>query len=72
MNLNSTGRFGNVWVIGAANPNPDSNDDGFKLSSIRINTPVPEPGTWAMMLLGFGAVGLSMRGRRRQIVPQAG
>nr|WP_314445824.1 FxDxF family PEP-CTERM protein [uncultured Sphingomonas sp.] len=26
---------------------------------------VPEPGTWAMMLLGFGAVGFSMRRRRR-------
>jgi hypothetical protein len=26
---------------------------------------VPEPGTWAMMLLGFGAIGFSMR-RRRQ------
>lgn len=26
---------------------------------------VPEPGTWALMLLGFGAVGFSMR-RRRQ------
>jgi len=28
-------------------------------------TPVPEPGTWAMMLLGFGAVGFAMR-RRKQ------
>jgi hypothetical protein len=25
---------------------------------------VPEPGTWAMMLLGFGAIGFSMRRRR--------
>jgi hypothetical protein len=28
-------------------------------------TAVPEPGTWAMMLVGFGAVGASMRRRRR-------
>lgn len=27
-------------------------------------TAVPEPGTWALMLLGFGAVGFSMRRRR--------
>jgi hypothetical protein len=26
---------------------------------------VPEPGTWAMMLLGFGAIGFSMRRRQR-------
>ena len=32
---------------------------------------VPEPGTWAMMLIGFGAVGFSMRrGRRVKAVPQ--
>ena len=26
---------------------------------------VPEPGTWAMMLLGFGGMGIAMRRRRR-------
>ena len=26
---------------------------------------VPEPGTWAMMLIGFGAVGVSLRYRKR-------
>lgn len=38
-----------------------------------INAPaVPEPGTWAMMLLGFGAVGATFRLRRlnRKPVPQ--
>ena len=29
---------------------------------------VPEPGTWAMMLLGFGAMGAAMRSRRKQKV----
>ena len=28
---------------------------------------VPEPGTWAMMLLGFGAIGFSMRRRRKAV-----
>ena len=35
-----------------------------------MNGAVPEPGTWAMMLLGFGAVGLSMRRRRPNYFPQ--
>ncbi len=26
---------------------------------------VPEPATWAMMILGFGAIGISLRGQRR-------
>ncbi|MES2291584.1 MAG: PEPxxWA-CTERM sorting domain-containing protein [Pseudomonadota bacterium] len=29
-------------------------------------TPVPEPATWVMMLLGFAAVGFAMR-RRPQL-----
>lgn len=31
---------------------------------------VPEPATWAMMLLGFGAIGFSMRRHRKQTMPQ--
>lgn len=33
-----------------------------------INGAVPEPATWALMLIGFGAVGTGMRHRRRQSV----
>jgi len=29
-------------------------------------TPVPEPGTWALMLLGFAGVGMTLRSRRRK------
>jgi hypothetical protein len=32
--------------------------------TVTILAAVPEPATWAMMLLGFGAIGLSMRKRR--------
>ncbi|MBB3345628.1 hypothetical protein FHY02_000066 [Sphingomonas sp. BK069] len=28
---------------------------------------VPEPGTWAMMLIGFAMIGVAMRSRRRDM-----
>lgn len=37
----------------------------FRLGGIQAAGAVPEPATWAMMLFGFGAVGYSMRSRRR-------
>jgi hypothetical protein len=39
---------------------------GASTGSLTFNAAVPEPGTWAMMLLGFGAIGMVMRGRRRR------
>lgn len=36
-----------------------------------INAPaVPEPTTWAMMILGFGTIGFAVRRRRRQLIQQ--
>jgi phospholipase/lecithinase/hemolysin len=35
----------------------------FGLSSLAA--PVPEPATWAMLIIGFGAIGFAMRRRRR-------
>jgi hypothetical protein len=42
-----------------------SDQEGDLLDNISVTTAVPEPATWAMMLIGFGAVGFMMRGSRR-------
>ena len=35
-----------------------------RLGALQVGAAVPEPATWAMMLVGFGAVGFSMRRKR--------
>ena len=48
-----------------------SPNSGSFTGNVRITTgAVPEPGTWALMLLGFGAVGLAMRRKRRPVLAQ--
>jgi PEP-CTERM motif-containing protein len=43
---------------------------GSFTGNITIRPAVPEPGTWALMILGFGGIGLAMR-RRRTLRAQA-
>ena len=49
-------------------------DEGWGIDSLAVygtvarNGAVPEPSTWAMMILGFGAIGGMMRGKRRETV----
>jgi hypothetical protein len=38
--------------------------NGTTISAVGHPTGVPEPATWAMMLLGFGGIGMAMRRRR--------
>jgi hypothetical protein len=58
-------------TFGAAFTGTVNNVDYYNQSgSLTISAGVPEPATWAVMLLGFGAVGASMR-RRRGIVDAA-
>ena len=40
--------------------------------SVSTNDAVPEPATWALMLVGFGMIGKTMRRRRRSSVSAAG
>lgn len=37
------------------------------LGSLDVTPSVPEPATWAMMLLGFGAIGVSIRRSRKKL-----
>ncbi len=36
---------------------------GFELDNVTIGATVPEPATWALMIVGFGLVGIGMRRR---------
>jgi hypothetical protein len=49
--------------------NGDNNSTGSLGGTVTINA-VPEPGTWAMMLVGFGAAGYAMRRRRLPVLAQ--
>ena len=62
----NTSAFSQVWLISAAQLPTNDRDDGFKLSKIIVNaTPsVPEPATWAMLMIGFGAIGATLRRRK--------
>ena len=59
-------RFGFRWVdIDSSGSDHGLGVDNFRLTATLAQTAaVPEPGTWAMMILGFGAVGASLRRRR--------
>jgi hypothetical protein len=46
-----------------------SSQNAFEIDNLRVSG-VPEPATWAMMLLGFGGIGLAMRRRRRPALAQ--
>lgn len=67
--INPNNKFAKTWLIGAAfDPNfYDGNKDGFKLKTLTYNvTPaIPEPSTWALFILGFGAMGAAMRKRKQ-------
>ncbi|MFL6759627.1 PEPxxWA-CTERM sorting domain-containing protein [Sphingomonas sp.] len=42
-------------------------DGNVLLAGLVLPSPVPEPGTWALMLLGFGAIGAAMRRNRKKL-----
>jgi hypothetical protein len=56
---------------GAGTPGEVNGTNGYLLAlpvaAGEITAAVPEPGTWAMMLIGFGAIGFSMRRSRSKL-----
>lgn len=59
VNLSGFGAIDKLVVTGAS-----ADDHGFGYDDFSFIA-VPEPSTWAMMLLGFGAIGASIRRSRR-------
>lgn len=43
-----------------------SSANSFEFDNIGVISAVPEPATWALLLLGFGAIGFGMRRRKAQ------
>lgn len=39
--------------------------------TVRVESAVPEPSTWAMMLLGFGGIGIAVRRKRAPVLARA-
>lgn len=43
----------------------ESSGDSFEIDNVAIAAAVPEPATWAMMILGFGVIGGALRRAKR-------
>jgi hypothetical protein len=64
--------FSNLVGVSTKNNDPTLTN-GYNFDSLRqvsfdqLASGVPEPSTWALFILGFGAIGLMMRGRRQTV-----
>lgn len=63
-------------LVGTSTKNNDPTlINGYNFDSIRqvsfngVFSPVPEPATWALFILGFGAIGAMLRRRRQAALP---
>lgn len=59
-------KVGNLWMVASSFINQDGKKDAFKFDDLTVSyiDPLPEPGSWALMLGGFGMVGFALRRRR--------
>lgn len=56
-----------VWLQ-EISPTPQGVNPRLPFSFAFVVGGVPEPSTWAMMLVGFGAIGLALRRQRRAVI----
>jgi hypothetical protein len=54
-----------IFMVGKYSFNGLGNEDVYSLKITDVAGAVPEPATWAMMLVGFGGVGFAMRRRSK-------
>ena len=67
--LLGSGSYTNYVSLDSNNASSVWNNQGFAgVTFTRIDGAVPEPGTWALMLFGFGAAGIALRSRRKRSV----
>ena len=59
-----------AYTFSFGGTNSRTTTGGILTGNVSIDPAVPEPATWAMMLLGFGGIGLAMRRRRRPALAQ--
>jgi len=72
-NYNLLGQFlsAGTYTLHIQGTRGDAGSFGGNVSFAAAPAPVPEPATWAMMLLGFGAIGWQVRRRRAPLLAQA-
>ena len=65
INSNAWSQVDPNWSLKMLVPQDGANN---QTQAFLVSTPVPEPATWAMLILGFGLVGGALRGQRRTAV----
>lgn len=68
INTNAWSQVDPNWSMKMLVPHDAANN---QTQAFLVSTPVPEPSTWAMLILGFGLVGGAMRNRRQMTLRYA-
>lgn len=69
LSIGSGDTFGIRWSLRDIDPAGVTSDDGLGIDDFRLTAQVaavPEPTTWAMMILGMGAISVAQRSARRR------